>query len=135
MFRKLLLVLALFVVSLASLTFNIAIHEAGHYAVAKYFDLKPKIGFQEGASFIWNKEPIAYTSYVGGTKAQDLLISATGPLANLMVFLLSALAFKRNKNFYFQLLFLAVSVTALLSFTSNLIPANGSDGELLLSLL
>ena len=132
---KLALVMALFTISLGSLAFNVAIHETGHFAVAKYFALGPKISFESGTGFLWNKEPIAYTSYMGGTRTEDFFISAAGPLANLLVLLFSALFYKMNKNFYAKLIFVAFMITALLSVISNIIPTNGSDGQALLELI
>ncbi len=135
MLKKIALVLALFAISFASLVLNIAIHEAGHYAVAGLFGLQPKMGFEGGAGFIWNNEPIAYTIYIGGTQIQDALISAAGPLANFLVFIFSVLFCRKSKNFNLQLVLLALSIVALLSFVSNIIPSSGSDGEVLVKLL
>ena len=78
MLKKVALVLGLFALSLASLSFNVAVHELGHFAVAEYFGLNPKINFESGMGFIWNSEPIAYTSYAGGTRIEDIFISVVG---------------------------------------------------------
>lgn len=135
MLKKLCLAIALLLVSVAGLSFNVLAHELGHYAVAESFHLNPKIGFQGGANFIWNGEMIAYTSYVGGDELQDVLISAAGPLANLFVGLFSVAMGRKSRNLYSQLFFLAFAITAFLSFISNIMPSNGSDGEIILSFL
>jgi len=135
MLKKIALVLALFAVSLTSLIFNVAIHEAGHYVVAEAFGLQPRIGFENGVGFIWNNAPIAYTSYIGGTQLQDVLISLAGPLANLLVFAAAVLFYRRLNALNAQAIMLAIAVIALLSFFSNIVPVSGSDGAVLLSAL
>ncbi len=135
MLRKALLLPGLFALVMLSLVFNIAVHESGHYVVAKAFGLNPRISLEGGTGFIWNNQPIAYTSYVGGTKAQDILISLAGPLANVLVLFGSAFLYRKSKTFGLKIIAISLLVVALLSFISNILPTSGSDGLMIINSL
>ena len=123
MLKNILLMPALFLIVLASLFINVSIHESAHYLVAENYGLSPSISMQSGVGFLWNSEPIAYTSYSGGTRQQDIAIALAGPLANLLAMLLGILAV--------QIIMLAFALVAFLSFASNIYPTAGADGYIL----
>ncbi|HIH14293.1 MAG TPA: hypothetical protein HA224_03490 [Nanoarchaeota archaeon] len=131
MLKNILLMPALFLIVLASLFINVSIHESAHYLVAENYGLSPSISMQSGVGFLWNSEPIAYTSYSGGTRQQDIAIALAGPLANLLAMLLGILAYRKTNSFAVQIIMLAFALVAFLSFASNIYPTAGADGYIL----
>ncbi len=131
MLKNILLIPALFLIVLASLFINVSIHESAHYLVAWHYGLHPGISMQSGVGFLWNSEPIAYTSYVGGTRQQDIAIALAGPLANLLAMFLGVFAYRKTSKFSIQIILLAFVLVAFLSVVSNTYPTAGSDGFIL----
>jgi len=136
--KRIAVVILLAFALVGGLVVNIAIHEAGHWTVAEFYDFNPEIHLEPdnltSARFLMNGEPIIYTSYQGGQSSpkQDMAVAFAGPLVNLAYFFSIVGAYvlipKKKKNIYIDLLFVALAVPAIISAIGNLIPFPGSDG-------
>jgi len=143
MFEKTLVLLMIFPLTIAALAVNITVHEGAHYAVAEFFGYQSELHFNntvvKNYGFLLNGEPIAYTKFTGPNilPRREALIATAGPLANLIMALLALAAYvrKRNNSYISQLFFLAFFLTALVSFASNIIPYEFSDGKTILDAL
>ncbi len=141
MIRDVIIIAGLVLSAVFSLSVNIVMHEAGHYAVASYYGAEPKITFnitESGFGFALNGKPMAETSYLPKTTAkQDFWIALAGPAVNLAAFvvLFIFLACVKIKNSFVRLFLQSFAVVALLAFLANIIPTSGTDGFVILSLM
>ena len=127
---------------LGSLFFNIFAHEAGHWTAAEIFSMEPKIHIFEaygGGSFSLFT-PNFFTTYNPvGTVGQDILVAFAGPLFNLLITIgLIATYFaipKEHRTFKITLLFVVLTIPALVSFIANLMPFPSTDGSMIFSYL
>lgn len=140
--KSLLFGMALGIALLGSLFLNIFAHEAGHWTAAEAFSLNPQIHVFEaygGGSFSFFT-PTFFTTYnPAGTLNQDILVAFAGPLFNLIITLgLIATYFaipKEQRTFKPTLLFIVLTIPALISFVANLMPFPSTDGSMIFSYL
>jgi Zn-dependent protease len=132
--RGMMLGLVLFV----SLYGNIVLHELGHFIVAKYFDLQPKMYFFDngsGTGFSFFNQHF-YTTYSPiANSSKDFFIALAGPLVNLILTIVLAIIYvkipKTKQNL--KLAILMLLIPAIISFVSNILPLAGTDGAIIWS--
>lgn len=122
--------LILVVASLKSLFSTVFTHELGHWIVAKYYGLKPKMAFGEQGS-----DAFMRVIHLATTKQQDKLIALAGPVFNLIVgFLALGLFLYRFKSKKWDIINKGILIFAVLNLIvgfSNLIPALSSDARVI----
>lgn len=143
--KRLKLGLLLSVLLIGSFFFNICIHECGHYAAAKVYDLNPQVHFDAydpdtGKLTLYS--PMAYTTYGSNNievTNQDALIAFAGPAVNLIFALLILGAYisipKTKKYFWARACLIAIFIPAIVSFAVNMIPIGAADGAVIFSAL
>ncbi|MBI2041212.1 MAG: M50 family metallopeptidase [DPANN group archaeon] len=140
MIRKIAFAVLMVASVLLGLPVNIASHEAGHYAVASYYDANPEIVFnitESGFGFYLDK-PVAETIYSAKTtQIQDFWIALAGPAVNLIIFfaLFVMLFTAKIKNIFVKLFLQYFAAISAMAFFMNIFPAGGTDGAAILSLL
>lgn len=118
---------------------NIVAHEIGHWLVADELGRDPQIHLFESPengtrSFFNQNFFTTYTGNAAGVDKADIWIAAAGPAINLIIALgLVALYFViPKKKKYLRLMVLMLTIPAILSFVSNVIPSMGSDGAMII---
>jgi len=143
MLRKVLFGMMLGAILFASMFANIFLHEEGHYAVAKSFDLSPKIHIGEvpagekSTFFVLS----FYTTYLAKTNSQqDAEIAFAGPLVNLLLTCIFACLYfvipkKVRGRTYLEMILLVLLIPSLVSFIVNILPIPYSDGSVIFSFI
>jgi Zn-dependent protease len=130
--------MALIVISICA---NVYLHELGHFAVADAAGLSPSIHFMEydnlsEVAFSAQNIPLAYVTYsVSASAIQDLIIALAGPLVNVLLAILIAVAYMYTPlkdRVSVQLAYFVLLIPTLIAIVSNFIPIAGTDGYLML---
>jgi Zn-dependent protease len=140
-----LFIMLAFVCLVSSLAVNIYLHEYGHYAVAKEYNLDPEMHFEvnepeEGALFYTTSFYTEYTAPAEKLTDKDANIAFAGPAVNMIIALLFGIAYllvpkdtpRKRLVATILILFLIPSV---LSVIVNIIPFTGTDGSMIFQYL
>jgi|APSaa5957512622_1039677.scaffolds.fasta_scaffold107471_2 hypothetical protein len=127
------LFLAVFV---ASIGFNVLIHESAHYAVADHYDLNPEMNFattsMSTAALYSTDSDIAYITYLSSSAevlVEDSVIAVAGPLANLAIACFALLLyFNPKRSVTGKMLLMLLMVVSFVSFGVNVLPFPPGDG-------
>lgn len=129
-------------VFIGGLGLNILAHEASHYLVADSYGLSPEIHINAEPSdlrSVWSTDSnIAHVSYNSeslGINSQDFWISLVGPLANLLLFAIFLLAYKKSSRMSVKMFLAIPMVISAISFVTNLYPAYPADGYVIFQYL
>jgi membrane-associated protease RseP (regulator of RpoE activity) len=157
--RTILILLMVISATFFSLVINVVAHEYGHYKVAQYYDLNPKMNLPindlkdvKSLSFYMSDDFRAYVSFdATGTNRQDLFVTFAGPAINLLLSLLIIFVYfllvyrlKKSNKFYkknylillaLDAIFISLLIPCVLSFLINMLPITGSDGLVIYELL
>lgn len=134
--KKILRILIFVVVSLNVFLLNVVMHEIGHYLIANYHDLKPEIELNieniGDLGFSLEEKTIASTSFNSPNSENILIaISFMGPVMNLVLGVAFSIFFMLVSNKKTKLIFLVGIIISLLSFVTNLLPFEGTDGNII----
>ena len=136
-------ILGLFTI-IFSMGFNVAVHEAGHYAIAEGYGYEPEMNFNSPINNETNAVEIdaavAYVSYMSNTSdttGRDAFIAFAGPFTNILLALAFTVLYikKPNKHNIPALLLIIVAITSYVAGFSNLMPHGSSDGAILFEYL
>lgn len=135
----------LILIIFASITANVALHEAGHYVTADLLNLNPEMHLESPINLTADNQVVTtpnfayvtYNSTTSLTTIYDALIATSGPLVNAMLAVLSASLYifypkKSGLIKYSLIIFLTISVVSL---AVNLFPIAPSDGSILFEYL
>jgi len=131
------LVLLIFTISFIG---NVYLHEYGHYVTAGLLGLNPNIEISsigESLNYILESKPVASVGFEGDAlKSEMFLVGLMGPFMNILLsFVFLIIYFASEKNEYVKKFALAGLIPSVLSFIVNMLPFEGTDGNILLSLL
>ena len=133
---KVSLILLIFVISFIG---NVYLHEGGHYAAAGLLGLNPNIEISsigESVNYILESKPVASVSFEGdASKGEMFLVGLMGPFMNILLsFVFLIIYFANKQNEYVRKFAVAGLIPSILSFIVNILPFEGTDGNILLSL-
>jgi len=129
-------ILVCLVVSVNVFMLNVIGHELGHYVVADYYELEPKIEFELGkisdVGFGFEGIPIASTNFKdNGSESELMVVALGGPFVNFILGLMFLIVFVFCKDSYVRELMIIAVLISFLSFGMNLLPFEGVDGGLI----
>ena len=120
---------------------NVILHEIGHYIAADYYNLEPEVEIDLNSvgnlGFGFKGVPIASTSFNEPSSENEFIsVVLMGPLLNLLlmiIFFIGFIFFRENK--YLKEIMIIGFVISISSFIMNIIPIEGTDGNLLFGLI
>ncbi|PIN68946.1 hypothetical protein COV93_07440 [Candidatus Woesearchaeota archaeon CG11_big_fil_rev_8_21_14_0_20_43_8] len=140
----------LLVICLITFSFitNIILHELGHYAIAKSFDLDPTVHFftslfDDSGKLAFdlkrlNSEPVAYVQFTGTDDAwASFNVTIAGVMVNLLLAVFICFVYVHvERNLLSELVFLSFLVPTVISILINLnIFSPISDGTAMLQII
>jgi len=136
--KSLLFGMALGILLLGGLLFNIVAHETGHWMAANSFDLNPKVHLFESYSTgkVSLFTPNFFTTYNSvDSDLVDAAIASAGPLANLIITLVLTAAYfaipKNRRNYKVTMIFIVLLIPSIISVIANLLPIPFNDGSMI----
>jgi len=117
---------------------NVYFHEGGHYLAAEMFGLRPSLevaSIDNSLNYILESKPITSVSFDEAGKIETFIIGLLGPLINLLISIIFLIIYLANRNDYVKMVSLTGFIPSIMSFVVNILPFNGTDGSVLLSLL
>ena len=129
-----------FLIFVNVLLLNVILHEIGHYVIADYYNLDPKIEFSleniRNFSLNFNSVPLADTSFNDPKNHSSLAdVAMAGPIVNLFLGIIFFFIFIFNKKReYLREIMIIAMMVSFASFIMNMLPLSGSDGSLIFRL-